>query len=145
MAGDPLRDAFRAQLVTVCTDIGVAEPWLVEDLVNTDADPDDSVPFISLEFPGGAESQFTTGAPGYNLFQENGQVTVVLHMPLAEHQAEAERHAAGIRTRFRNRRFTTSAGRQVRITETHPMGGGFDDSGLWIESVALGYETFNEG
>ena len=33
----------------------------------------------------------------------------------------------------------------VRITSTAPMGGGHDEAGLWVESVALGYELYNVG
>ena len=51
---------------------------------------------------------------------------------------------ARIRTAFRMRRFAAEA-RSVRITSTAPMGGGHDEAGLWVESVALAYELYNVG
>ena len=47
-------------------------------------------------------------------------------------------------TAFRMRRFAAGA-RSVRITSTAPMGGGVNEAGLWVESVALGYELYNVG
>ena len=57
-----------------------------------------------------------------------------------------KRHVTGkgIRTAFRMRRFAAGA-RTVRITATAPMGGGHDEAGLWVESVALAYEIYNVG
>ena len=42
------------------------------------------------------------------------------------------------------RRFAAGS-RSVRITSTAPMGGGHDEAGLWVESVALAYEIYNVG
>ena len=57
---------------------------------------------------------------------------------------QAETYAAAIRTAFRMRRFAAGS-RSVRITSTAPMGGGHDEAGLWVESVALAYEIYNVG
>jgi len=56
----------------------------------------------------------------------------------------AESYAGALRARFRNDRFAAGNG-TVRIVSTATMGGGHDEAGLWVEAVALGYETFNIG
>lgn len=144
MAGDPLRDAFRAELeaVRVATSI----PWLVKDTLNTNVNPDAGAGFLSLEFPGGAEGQYTFGAPGSNLHQERGQVTVRVCSPRGNvaNRDLAETYAAAIRSAFRMRRFAVGS-RSVRITSVGPMGEGEDEGGMWSESLALGYEIYNVG
>ena len=142
MAGDALRDAFRIELQSIITSAGLSWPFV--DTQNTTALPDASTGFISLEFPGGAERQFTFGSPGSNLHREEGQVTVRVSAPLGRSRDLAETAAAAIRTAFRMRRFAAGNG-TVRITSTAPMGGGHDEAGLWVEAVALGYETYNVG
>lgn len=144
MAGDPLRDAFRAELEAVCTAASI--PWAIKDTLNTNVNPDASVGFLVLEFPGGAEAQYTFGAPGYNLHQEQGQVTVRVVAPRgnATDRDLAETYGAAIRSAFRLRRFAVGS-RTVRITATAPMGEGEDEGGMWSESIALGYEIYNVG
>lgn len=149
MAGDPLRDAFRTQLATIRTALAVTYPAIFEikDLVNTDENPA-ATDFIDLEFPGGSEEQYTFGAPGSNLFQEQGQVTVRVCTKLGAGTTKrdlAEVYAGQIRAAFRSQTYRLFAvgSRQVRITSTAPMGGGYEDGGLWCEAVAIGYEVFN--
>lgn len=145
MAGDTLRDAFRAELAAVCNTAGVS--WPIIDIINADdGQPDAGVNgWIAIEFVGGSEEQFTTGAPGSNLFRENGQVTVRVYAPQAASAAmrdQAEAYAESIRNAFRARRFAAGS-RMIRIDSTAPLGLGQSDGGLWAESVALGYEIFN--
>lgn len=141
--GDPLRDAFRNEVETIIAAAGIA--WAYIDTWNTDQNPDASAPgWIALEFPGGGEEQFTTGAPGNNLFQENGQVTVRVFCRLAANRNTAETYAAAIRNAFRARRFPCGSA-SIRITDVAPMGGGVIEGSSWAESVALGYEIFNTG
>lgn len=153
MAGDTLRDAFRAELATVATAASI--PWPIKDTVNTATQPNPPAAgaaasvagHIELEFLGGSEAQYTFGAPAANLHREQGQVTVHVVTRLRAGTANrdlAETYAAAIRSAFRMRRFAAGS-RSIRITAVAPMGGGFDEGGLWAESVALGYEVFNTG
>lgn len=141
-SGDPLRDAFRSALAAICTTAGVS--WPIKDTLNTTENPDASTIYLELEFPGGVERQFTFGAPGANLHREEGQVTVRVCSPLGGGHDESEFAAAQIRAAFRMRRFP-AGDRSVRITSTGAMGSGMNDAGLWVESVALGYEIYNVG
>lgn len=154
MAGDPLRDAFRAQLATVLA-ISPAIPWPVKDLQNTTqlpappaADAANSAQgHFEIEFPGATEAQYTFGAPGSNLHLEQGQVTIraVTRLRAGTTVRDlAEGYLATVRSRFRMRRFSVGS-LQCRITDTAPMGGGQDEAGMWVESLALGYEIFNVG
>lgn len=154
MAGDPLRDAFRTALGTVVTEQSIL--WPIKDTLNTATQPAPPAAgvgtalagHLELEFLGGGEEQYTFGAGTSDLHREQGQVTVRVATRLRAGTTKrdlAESYARGIRNGFRKRRFTTSTGREVRITAVAPMGGGFDEAGFWVESVALGYETFNLG
>ena len=143
MAGDTLRDAFRARLATHCaTSPAVTLP--IKDIVNTVENPDASAAWLDVEFPGGSEDQYTFGAPGSNLHRESGQVTLRVCTPLGSDRDTSEAAAETLRARFRMDRFAAGS-RTVRITATAPMGGGQDEAGMWVESVALGYRVFNTG
>lgn len=154
MAGDPLRDAFRTELATVLA-ITPAIPWSVKDLQNTTelpappaADAASSAQgWFEIEFPGASEEQYTFGAPGQNFHREQGQVTIRAVTRLragATVRDLAEGYLATVRSRFRMRRFAVGS-LSCRITDTAPMGGGMDEAGMWVESLALGYEIFNVG
>lgn len=143
MAGDSLRDAFRARLAALCA-LSPAIVLPIEDLTNTGENPDASGPFLVLEFPGGAEDQYTFGSPGSNLFREDGQVTLRVCARLGRDRDTCEAAAETLRNRFRNDRFA-AASRTIRITAVAPMGGGHDEAGLWVESVGIAYRVFNEG
>ena len=140
MAGDPLRDAFRTRLAAHRTTAGVT--WSIIDTLNTTEDPDAATGYLELEFPGGSESQYTFGAPGADLHDEQGQVTLNVVAPLGGLRDTAETYAAALRALFRKDRFAVGS-RSCRITSTAPMGGGHTEGGLWVESVALGYQIFN--
>lgn len=142
MAGDTLRDAFRARLATHRTTAGVS--LAIKDTVNTTENPDASAGYLELEFPGGSEGQYTFGAPGSNLHMEDCQVTLRVCMPLGSSRDTGEAAAEALRNLFRMDRFAAGS-RTVRITATAPMGGGQDEAGMWAESVALGYRVFNTG
>lgn len=146
MAGDPVRSAFRDRLLAWKADLGI--PWPVVDLVNTGENPDASQGFFTLEFPGGPiESQFTFGAPGQNLWIEEGQATLYIKTRLGAGTAardQAELYGAQLRSRFRGDRFAAGTV-TVQITGTAAMGGGQDEGGLWVEAVGLAYRVFNVG
>lgn len=146
MAGDPVRSAFRDRLLAWKGDLGI--PWPVVDLVNTGENPDASQGFLTLEFLGGpVESQFTFGAPGQNLWIEEGQATLYIKTRLGAGTAvrdQAELYGAQLRSRFRGDRFAAGTV-TVQITGTAAMGGGQDEGGLWVEAVGLAYRVFNVG
>jgi len=153
MAGDTLRDAFRAELATIRTAASIA--WPIKDTLNTSEQPNPpaaavastSAGYLELEFPGGSEAQYTFGAPAANLHREQGQVTVNVVTRLrtgTTNRDLAETYAAAIRSAFRMRRFAAGS-RSIRITAVAPMGGGHDEAGMWVESVALAYEIYNVG
>jgi hypothetical protein len=146
MSGEPLRDAFAAALDDVLGQ-DPAIPWTRKDTVNTAEDPDVATPYLDLEFFSAQERQYSFGAPGANLHHEPGQVTIKLHVPLgdAASQALAGGYANTIRQRFRMKRFTMTDGQQIRITGTARMGDGYDEAGMWVESIGLAYETYNVG
>ena len=152
MAGDPLRDAFRSELATVLA-VAPAITWPIVDVQNTTTQPappaaDAAVQgHFEIEFPGASEGQYTFGAPGANLHREIGQVTIRAVTRLragATARDLAESYLATVRSRFRMRRFAVGS-LSCRITDTAPMGGGQDEAGMWVESLALGYEIYNVG
>ena len=156
MAGDPFRDAFRAELDTVIGAASPAVPWVRKDLENTSEQPAPPAAGVAasvsgwfeIEFPGGSEDQFTFGAPGNNLHREIGQVTIraVTRLRAGKTIRDlAETYLGQVRRGFRMRRFTLSGPVEIRITSTAPMGGGETEGGQWVESIALAYSVFNRG
>lgn len=144
--GDTLRDAFRNRLESVLA-LNAWIEWPQKDTLNTGLHPDASTGYFELEFPGGSEEQFTTGAPGNNFYREIGQVTlraVVRQNAGLTERNKAEAYVEAIRTGFRSARFVAGS-RTVRITATGAMGGGQDEAGMWAESIAIAYELFNIG
>ena len=155
MAGDPFRDAFRAELATVIAAASPSIDWTVKDLLNTGEQPAppaasaaaSAAGWFEIEFPGGSESQFTFGAPGNNLHREQGQVTIraVTRLRAGKTVRDlAETYMAQVRTGFRMRRFTVGD-LEIRVTSTGAMGGGEDEAGQWSESLALAYSVYNRG
>lgn len=148
MAGDTLRDAFRAKLDAVIAAASPSIAWVRRDTLNTGDNPDASGGYIDLQFVGGDETQFTFGAPGANLHRELGPVFVHVVAPLASSPAStterdtAERYAGQIRTGFRMARFAAGS-QSVRITATASAAGGVIEGGMWAETIALQYEVFN--
>jgi hypothetical protein len=109
--------------------------------------PDASTGYFELEFPGGDESQYTFGAPGFNDWQEIGQITVraVVRQNAGKTERDrAESFIETIRAAFRGRRIPIGT-RAIRIKRTGAMGGGQDEAGMWVESIGLEYERFNIG
>jgi hypothetical protein len=143
MPGDPLRDAFRAQLTAVKTEKSIA--WATKDTLNTSENPDADAPYLELEFDGGREEQGTFGSPSNNLHDEEGQVRLNIYMPLGDDQAQGEVYGRALRNGFRGRFFQTSEGRDVSIDAVTPMGGGETAGGMWVETIVLSYHTTNLG
>lgn len=144
--GDPLRDAFRNKLDTILAANGSIE-WSQADTLNTTARKDSSAGYFDFEFPGGAEEQYTFGAGSSDLHREQGQVTlraVLRQRAGLTDRNKAESYMATLRAAFRKARFSAGS-LEVRITATGAMGGGHDEGGMWVESIALAYEIYNVG
>ena len=147
MAGDPLRDAFRAELDAVIAAAAPSITWLRRETLNTEDNPDASTGYFEIEFGAGDESQYTFGAPAANLHRELAPVFIHALTPLARSETTrdlAETYLGQIRAAFRMRRFAAGS-RTVRITSTAPMGGGEVEGGMWAETIALQYEIFTVG
>lgn len=155
MAGDPLRDAFRAELATVIAAASPAILWTVKDVDNTAEQPAppaagaaaSAAGWFEIEFPGAAERQFTFGSPGNNLHREIGQVTIRAVTRLragTTNRNLAETYLAQLREGFRMHRFV-SGSLAIRVTSTAPMGDGETEGGQWVVSLALAYSVFNRG
>lgn len=148
MAGDPLHDAFLAHLTTELDTCGLTLPWTITDTRNTLDNPDASAPWVDFEIISGGVPQFTTGAPGANLHQETGQITITFNVPLGD---EANQDLAGHYANNLLRRFLylgarfTCEGRDVRLHTPVRMGVGEDDGGMWIETMAVSYERYLVG
>lgn len=146
MSGDTLRDAFRSKLDSILA-LNTWITWAAIDTLNTGTKPDASTGYFEFEFPGGDEQQITTGAPGYNLFDESGQVTlraVVRQNAGLTERNKAEVYIETIRSSFRSARFAAGS-RSVKITAASSMGGGETEAGMWAESIGLAYQTYNVG
>ena len=155
MAGDTLRDAFRTELAAVIAAASPAIAWTVRDLHNTGtaatlpaANAATSAQgWFEIEFPGGAEEQYTFGAGASDLHRETGQVTVRAVTRLGAGTTvrdTAERYVEQLRTAFRKHRFMAGS-TKVFVDAVQPMGGGFDEGGAWVESFAIGYRRYNVG
>lgn len=153
MAGSPFRDAWRSRLATHRTAAGYTTTFPIRDVDNTGTPagvPSDAeVGFLVLEFQGGPpDRQYTFGAPGSNLHNEEGQVALRVITRLRAGQTirdAAEAIAEAMRTRFRMDRFATSDARTIRITGVSPIDDGFDEGGTYIVSVLIGYQIYNVG
>lgn len=160
MAGDSVRDLFRDRLAThIRASIGgLPAPWgsmpigsvpaglaiPIVDLVNTAEAPDASQLFVALEFGARDEAQASFGAPGANLYSEDGMTYVRACARLGKGRDAAEALVELLRALFRADRFG-AAGAEIRITGTTILAGGLDEGGLWIESLALRFTKFNRG
>ena len=147
MAGDTVRDAFRAELDAVIAAASPPIAWTRIDTLNTPTNPAPNEPHFDLEFGQGSEAQYTFGSPGNNFHRESAPVFVHVRAPLAqslEIREQAETYAAQVRTAFRGRRFAAGVG-TIRIVGAAPMGAGQVAGGMWVETVALQYVVLNLG
>ena len=146
MAGDTFRDAVRGALDAIL-EANPSITWPHKDTLNTGVKPDAATSYFELEFPGGDEDQLTFGAPGSNDWKEIGQITVraiVRQNAGKTERDKAESYIETIRQAFRGRRIALGS-RGIRIMRTGAMGGGHDEAGMWVESIALEYQRFNVG
>lgn len=146
MSGDPLRDAFRAELETVR--VAASIPWEIKETRNTGSDQppiDAGTSYITMRYGGGFEQAAWFASTGNNGWKEHGVVYVNFIAAAGTGTEDAERYAHLIREGFRNRRFSTAQGRGVRILAVNPADGGEDEGVGWRESVAVEYRVFNIG
>ena len=147
-AGDPLEDAFRAELAAILTAASI--PW---ELVNTDVeDPDASTSYIQIRFEGGNETPFARGGGiSGDVFEEEGQVFIDFLIPQGDSNIDRGRYSRLVRRAFRSdhRFFNTSVESgsvQIEIVPVSPLGGGQGvDGGMNVQSIGLGYRIYNVG
>lgn len=113
--------------------------WPIVDAVNTTDVVDASQGSVTLEFLGGSEEPYSFGQPGSNWFLESGQVTIKVMPPLGSDRDEAERILRVLRDYLRGATLQISGGSQIRVDGIGMLGGGFDDAGMWIESLGVSY------
>lgn len=138
MAGDPVKDAFRAQLALV------PGMWTYKDTENPSPQPNVGSRFVTIEWMDSPERLLAWGAPGTNLYQVDGFLQIHLKSPRGKGSAEAEVMSRAAWTYFRARRFQTSESRDVRIVSVAQLGGEVDGA-MWVESLLVEYETLNLG
>jgi len=148
MSGDPLHAAFSTHIASELDECGLALPWTVKDTRNTGLDPDAGAPYVDFEITPQPTAQYTTGAPGANLHQEQGQIIIAFTVPFGDsaNQLLAGQYAAALFQRFLylGRRFTCGD-RSVRLFLPVRLGYGENDGGMWIETMAVSYELFHVG
>lgn len=149
MAGDPLHVAFFAHLTTELVDeCSLVTPWTVKDTRNTGLNPDASAPYVDFEITPQSIDQYTTGAPGSNFHQEQGQIIISFKVPFgdAANQVIAGTYAAALLARFLYSGTRFSVGdRTCRLFSPMRLSYGEDDGGMWIETMAVSYEIFHVG
>ncbi len=141
MAGDPVRDAFRAELASIVSGASIA--WAIKDVENVYATADGATNFIALEFAGGDERMASLGNPGNDYWDERAAVFIRLVAPLNSGRATLEDYANTIRLAFRNRTFATAGGQRIRTNSGPPEGGPV--GARWIATVSVAYRTQPRG
>ena len=91
--------AIEARLRAAWTATPIQTDNVLEDL------PEPPMAFVALEFPGGAAEQITIGAPGANLFREDGAFMVHVFVPVGTGAAAARSQADQIAAIFRAQSF----------------------------------------
>lgn len=155
MAGETLRDAFRADLDAVIAAASPAIAWTRRDLENTGtaatlpaANAASSAQgWFEIEFLPSTEEQYTFGAGASDLHREVGQVTIraVTRLNAGTTVRDlAQVYLEQIRTAYRKRRFMAGSV-QVFIDRLLPMGDGFDEGGQWVTALAVEWRRYNVG
>lgn len=99
--------------------------------------PLDGGPFVQVQFPFGDETQATIGAPGSNVFREEGGVRFVISVPTGVGTSQALAIAEELRSLFRNHRngaFRCHAAAPVTVDDTN------DVPGRFLASFVVPYE-----
>jgi hypothetical protein len=99
--------------------------------------PVDGGPYVQVQYPFGDERQISIGAPGANIFREEGGIRFVIFTPVGDGIGSAQSIAASLRTLFRNFRsgaFRCYAAAPVTFDDTN------DRPGWFVSSFAVPYE-----
>lgn len=99
MASKTVVDAVKARLAANFT----AVPLLVDNVDS--AGPDDGSPYLELQFPVANEQQITVGAPGRNVFREEGAFRLVLSVRTGDPLDQALTWIDQLRALFRGKQF----------------------------------------
>lgn len=130
MASKAVMDAVRARLVanwTLC-------PVVYPNEVGTA--PADTSEVLYLQFPVASEEQITVGAPGNNVFREEGAIRFVLEIPRGQGVDAWMPWIEELRALFRGRQFTpvTTWAPSPAILDDRN-----DDGKFWSLSFAVPY------
>lgn len=95
---------------------------------NSGETPDDGAAFLVVQYPFSQTEQITVGAPGANVFREEGGVRLVLNMPRdPDSRADALTWTDELAALFRGRHFPAS-GAMLGLTTHAPSSPVFDDA-----------------
>ncbi|MFG1184370.1 phage tail terminator-like protein [Xanthobacter aminoxidans] len=99
--------------------------------------PADKSPFLAVQYPLADEEQITVGAPGHNVFREEGVIRFVLQIPRGAGVEEYSGWLDELRAAFRGKQFggvTTYAASPATLDDRN------EDGGYWALSCAVPYK-----
>jgi hypothetical protein len=97
MASKLVMDAVEARLATAWTHTVIVTP-------NTNAGaPPDGGAFLSVQYPVASEEQMSIGAPGANVFREEGVARFIIHVPTGEGRTGWDEKVDALRAAFRGK------------------------------------------
>lgn len=107
--------------------------------------PDDATAFIAIQYPFSQTDQITIGAPGANVFREEGGVRLVLNIPRDKNgRADALPWADELAALFRGKHFPAS-GAMLGMTTHAPsspvIDDATDDGGYLLLSIVVPYQA----
>jgi len=132
MASAAVMSAVRARLGDVWSRTPVAYP---NESFQT---PADGSPFLAVQYPVATETQITVGAPGDNVFREEGAIRFVLQIPRGRGVDEFTGWLDELRSAFRQKQFgvvTTWAPSPAILDDRN------DDGTYWALSSAVPYKA----
>lgn len=137
MASAAVMSAVRARLDALWTRTAVRYPNVSDATAGLQA-PADNAPFLAVQYPVSTETQITVGAPGENVFREEGVIRFVLQIPRG---AGVDEYAgwldADLRPAFRGKQF---AGVTTYAVSPAVLDDRNEDGGYWALSCAVPYK-----
>lgn len=97
-----------SQAVVAAVEARLKANWTqctVVDRNRQEQPPADGTPYLIVQFPVAQETQISIGAPGNNVFREEGAIRLVLHARRGRGIAEALAWIEQLRDLFRGRQF----------------------------------------
>lgn len=136
MASAAVMTAVRARLDALWTRTPVRYP---NDATSPDGlqVPAAKTPFLMVQYPVATEDQITIGAPGSNVFREEGAIRLVLQIPRGAGVDEFSGWIDELRAMFRARQFggvTTFAASPAVLDDRNDAGS------YWALSCAIPYQ-----